>query len=147
MLEREELALPHARVERRCEERFPLRVERREQRLNLVRPNVVEQTLHDLPLRHVSHRVRADELLHPAGHREGPAEVATQVVDAPRAETVLLLREEEVHLSRRDLDEPQIAERRPDDVLTDARLARVRSPNPAETGGAATSEADGRSRG
>jgi hypothetical protein len=76
LLEREELALPHSRVERRREERLPLRVERREQRLHLVRAQVVGQTPRDLPLRHLGHRIRADELLHPPRRGEGPAEVA-----------------------------------------------------------------------
>ncbi|MES1206012.1 MAG: hypothetical protein ABUS79_08740, partial [Pseudomonadota bacterium] len=54
------------------------------------------------------------------------------MVHAARAETVLLLRQEEVHLPRRDVREPQLPERRPDDVLADARLARARSRLPQE---------------
>ncbi len=47
------------------------------------------------------------------------------MVHAPRAEAVLLVGEEQIDLARRDLRERQRAERRHDDVLPDARLARA----------------------
>jgi len=124
--QREQLALAQPRVDRRGEEGLPLRLERRDQGLHLLWPQVVRQPLHHLPLRHVGHRVRPRELLHPPRHRERPAQVPAQVVDALRAQGVFLIGQEQVDLAGGHLGEPQPAEPRPDDVLADAGRARVR---------------------
>jgi hypothetical protein len=122
LAQREQLALSHASVDRRREHVLPLRLERREQGRHLGRPQVVGQPLHHLPLGHVGHRIRPRELLHPPRHRERPAHVAAQVVHAPRAEGVFLAGQEEIDLPRRHVGEYGRTERRPDDVLPDARL-------------------------
>ena len=136
LAQREELALAHPGVDRRREEILPLRRQRGEKRRHLRRAQVVGQSLDDLPLRHVSHGVRPREPLHPARHRERPAQVAAEVVHAPRTEDALLPRQEEIDLPRRHVGEQRRPERRADDVPADARCAGVRSclgqelPNP-----------------
>jgi hypothetical protein len=123
LLQREELALAHAGVDRRGEQPLPLGPKRSENRRDLVRSQVVRQPLDDLPLRHVRGRVWPREPLHSPRHRERAAEVPAQVVHAPRAQDLLLPREEEIDLAGRHFDEPELAEGRADDVLPDARLA------------------------